>query len=105
MISSESTKLKKIASQKFLLSPGSSISLLNIEPGSVFYNEGNIDLVLAKGSLTDPALAEGSIINTGFTVKLPKGITTITISNASRTERGSFSIIHPDITLDGQSAV
>jgi hypothetical protein len=81
---------KRFASQKVLLSPGSSVSLTNVAASSPFSNDGAASLMLCQGALAK--CEAGTTYTPAATGTVPAGITTITVTNLSVTENGSFTV-------------
>ncbi|HLG33255.1 MAG TPA: hypothetical protein VI757_00115 [Bacteroidia bacterium] len=80
----------KTATQKVFLGPGMSATFIDVVPSSDLNNDGSTRLMLCDGAL--PVCALGNAVNAGTKVKIPAGVTTITVTNTSADTNASFSV-------------
>jgi len=80
----------KTAIQKVFLGPGMSATFIDVVPASDLNNDGSTRLMLCDGAL--PVCSLGNAVNAGTKVKIPAGVTTITVTNTSADTNASFSV-------------
>jgi hypothetical protein len=72
-----------------MLTPNSSVTLIDVAEKSPFTNDGTTSLMLCSGALAN--CSNGTTFNSGTSGKVADGITSITVTNLSTTDNGSFT--------------
>jgi hypothetical protein len=79
---------QRFEKMKVVLTPGSSVSLINVADASPIVNDGNADLVVCDGMLTKCENGRPLLKGGRGVVNSPS----ITVTNNSPTENGSFTV-------------